>query len=126
MLDLAAVPLFALADRRLSWVAERQSVLAANIANADTPNWQAKDVTPFAAMLRAPGIALAQTAPGHIAGAAAQGAGIRTVPGERSPDGNSVALDKELAKVADTDAAHEIATDLTRKYLGLFRTAIGK
>lgn len=126
MLDLAHVPLFALADRRLAWVAQRQSVLAGNVANADTPGWRAKDVAPFAAVLAAPGIALARTALGHLAGAPAGAARTVAVPGERAPDGNGVALDRELAKIADTDAAHEVATSLTRKFYGLFRVALGK
>jgi len=41
-------------------------------------------------------------------------------------DGNGVALDKQLMKVAETDTAHELVIELTHKYLGLFRTAIGK
>lgn len=118
--------MFALADRRLAWVADRQSLLAQNIANANTPKWQSHDLMPFSATLAAQSVQLAQTAPGHFAGTVTNGPGVAAVPGERSPDGNSVVLDKELAKMADTDSAHEVATSLMRKYLGLFRTAIGK
>ena len=125
-MDLSRIPLFALADRRLAWVAARQSVLAQNIANADTPGWRAQDVTPFGATLAPAGINLAMTAAGHIAGRPANAVGVAPVASERSPDGNSVALDKELAKVADTDSAHEVAIGLTKTYLGMFRTTIGK
>ncbi len=125
-MDVSQIPLFALADKRLGWVAARQAVLAQNIANADTAGFRARDVAPFAAMLTAPGIPLAATAPGHFSGKPAATAKAKDVPGERSPDGNTVALDKELAKVADTDMAHEFATGMTRKYLGMFRIALGK
>ncbi|MFL6717341.1 MAG: flagellar basal body rod protein FlgB [Burkholderiaceae bacterium] len=62
--------------------AQRQQVLASNIANADTPNFKARDFdfaqalqgavgrsNPAAAAVPAPG--LARTAPGHQDGAAA-------------------------------------------------------
>ncbi len=129
-MDLSDVPLFALADRRLAWVDARQTLLARDIANADTPRWRSHDLLPFDATLRQAGVALARTDPGHLAAAGGDGAfgvfGADATVGESAPDGNSVAIDKELVKVADTDATHELVTNLTRKYLGLVRTAIGR
>lgn len=126
-MDLSDVPLFALADRRLAWVDARQSVLARNIANADTPHFQASDVTPFSAALARAGVQLERTEPGHLAAPNSDGGiGIAQQVTERAPDGNSVAIDKELAKIADTDQAHELVTSLTKKYLGFVRTAIGR
>jgi flagellar basal-body rod protein FlgB len=126
-MDLSDVPLFALADRRLAWVDARQSLLAQNIANADTPHWQAHDLKPFAAALQQASVQLVRTDPAHLVQAGAGGVpGGGAVVAEQSPDGNSVAIDKELVKVADTDAAHELVTSLTKKYLGLVRTAIGR
>jgi len=126
-MDLSDVPLFALADRRLAWVDARQSLLAQNIANADTPHWHAHDLTPFASMLQQATVQMVRTDPAHLSPAGAGGVpGGSAVVGEQSPDGNSVAIDKELVKVADTDSAHELVTSLTKKYLSLVRTAIGK
>jgi flagellar basal-body rod protein FlgB len=126
-MDLSDVPLFALADRRLAWVDARQSLLAQNIANADTPHWHARDLKPFAAMLQRATVQMVRTDPTHLASAGADGAPDKSAEvAEQSPDGNSVAIDKELVKVADTDSAHELVTGLTKKYLSLVRTAIGK
>jgi len=58
---------------------QRQQVLASNIANADTPNYKARDID-FKATLQAAlggsgapgGVAVATTAPGHLAGKAGQ------------------------------------------------------
>ncbi len=127
-MDLSDIPLFALADRRLAWVDARQTVLAENIANADTPRWRAQDLQPFAASLHQAGVALAQTDPGHLAPATGPGSvfGAGAAVSEQSPDGNSVAIDKELVKVADTDAVQELVVNLDKKYLGLLRTAIGR
>ena len=125
-LDSSKFALFDLADRRLAWVDRRQQILAQNVANADTPHFQARDVTPFAAQLASAGIVPAQTNPMHLAGTLPAGAKAAPTPGERAPDGNAVSLDVELSKIADTDATHELVGDLYRKYLGFFRTAIGR
>ena len=53
-------------------------------------------------------------------------AGVQIAAGEHALDGNGVALDEQLAKVADTDATHELVTDLYAKYLSMFRTALGR
>jgi flagellar basal-body rod protein FlgB len=124
--DPSSIPLFALADRRLSWIDARQAVLAQNVANADTPGWHSRDLKPFAASLGAAGIALVQTDPGHLSGTAGGTMGAAEQISERAPDGNGVALDQELVKVADTDASHELVSNVTRKYLGMFRLAIGR
>jgi flagellar basal-body rod protein FlgB len=125
-MDTQRIALFDLADKRLAWADQRQAVLAQNIANADTPGWRPRDLQPFDALLKGTGVALAQTDPKHFAGAGAASAGIIEVSGERAPDGNGVALDKELSKVADTDAAHQLVTELYKKYLGFFQTALGR
>jgi flagellar basal-body rod protein FlgB len=125
-MDFSQIPLFALADRRLAWTDQRQQVLAQNIANADTPGWQARDLTPFAQQLQGAGIQLARTSPAHLAPLSGGSFSAVTDAGERSPDGNSVAIDQELTKVADTDSTNELVSALTHTYLGMFRTAIGK
>lgn len=124
-MDVSQIPLFALADRRTAWLAARQSVLAQNIANADTPHYRARDLAPFASGF-APHLALASTASGHLAGRPAPAAPVLTPPGEHAPDGNAVAIDEQLVKVADTDTAHELTLSLSRTYMIMFRTAIGK
>lgn len=127
-MDPTRIPLFDLAEQRLAWADKRQAVLAQNIANLDTPNWQSKDVAPFAqalASVAAP--QLAQTDPGHLAGTLdpAQQSLLTPSPEARAPDGNAVSLDEQLTKVADTATAQEIATTLYKKYMGLFSLALG-
>lgn len=61
--------LFSLAERRLQWLESRQSVLAGNVANANTPGYVSKDVAPFAGVLQNQmTMAMVQTEPGHMAG----------------------------------------------------------
>jgi len=45
------IPVFlaSLASSQASWLAARQTTIASNVANANTPGYQVRDVTPFAA-----------------------------------------------------------------------------
>ena len=70
------IPILSMLRTRLDWSQQRQRVLAENVANADTPNYRARDLQPL--KFEAPGqaagsgimpVSLAQTEPGHIAGA---------------------------------------------------------
>ncbi len=127
-MDPSRIALFDLAERRLAWVGRRQELLAQNIANADTPSWRSRDLKPFAETLsRATAdVVPRRTQPLHLS---PQGGGsLRAKPlaSERAPDGNAVALDVELAKVADSESTHSLVTGLYTKYLGLFRTAAGR
>ncbi len=118
-----------MAEKRLAWADRRQQVLAQNIANANTPKFQPRDTLPFAAMLdRHKATELAQTRPNHLAPLNGGNSGLASLakPRERAPDGNAVSLDDELTKVADTETAQELATGLYKKYLGLFRMALGR
>jgi flagellar basal-body rod protein FlgB len=127
-MDPSSIPLFDLADRRLTWTDRRQEVLAQNIANLNTPNWQAKDLRPFAQALDSvPAPALARTEPGHLAGTqeTAQQSLSTPEPSAREPDGNAVSLDDQLTKVADTATAQQIATALYKQYLSMFSLALG-
>jgi flagellar basal-body rod protein FlgB len=120
------IGVFRLAERRLAWAGERQAVLAQNVANANTPGYQPRDIAPFAAVLGAMSPGLAATDPGHMQPAAGMAGMGHSRPRERAPDGNAVSLEDQLMKVADTSSAQELVANLYRKYQGLFRTALGR
>lgn len=127
-MDPRRIGLFDLAERRLAWADRRQAVLAENIANANTPGYKPHDLRSFAATLdNANVVAPVRTQPNHLAGTAAM------APNEvvdrthaQSPDGNAVALDEQLVKVAETDTTHALVTTIYRKYLGMFSMALGR
>jgi flagellar basal-body rod protein FlgB len=133
-MDLSRIPLFAALKTKMTWLNERQSVLAQNVANADTPAYRAKDLKPldFKAMVAgaAPGVRLATTDPRHIAmGAADDAAGFKTdssKPFEVSPSGNGVSLEEQMMKVTETRASYEMALNLYQKQIGMLRTALGR
>lgn len=117
----------ALAERRMAWLEARQRVLAQNIANADTPGYRPHDLRPFAQLLAGSGgVGLARTDARHLAPARDPEVRPDRLAAGRAPNGNAVSLDEQALKVADTDTAHALAAGLHRRYLGLFRTALGR
>lgn len=127
-MDTPQISLFALAEKRLAWTDRRQTLLAENIANANTPGWKSRDASPFAQLLvgREAAMAPTRTDSAHLPGRPAEVRVAERRKGETAPDGNSVRLDVELSRIADTEGAHELTTNLYMKYLGFFRTALGK
>ena len=113
---------FAVAEKRLEWTGQRQSVLAQNIANVNTPGYTARDVRPFDQVLAAQ----AQPSAGGKAVGMSDRPVVDRTATNRSIDGNAVVLDEQLEKVAETDTANQMAMNLYKKYQSMFRTAIGR
>ncbi len=95
----------------LSLRAERQRVIAGNIANADTPGYKARDFD-FAAALRA--ATGSSSAGDNIARDVMGTPGSRpepvlryAVPSQTNLDGNSVDMDRERAAFADNAVKYE-------------------
>ena len=61
------VNLFDLAAKQSQWLAVRQSAIAGNVANANTPGYTAMDVEPFDKVLDRTAVSLISTDAGHLA-----------------------------------------------------------
>jgi flagellar basal-body rod protein FlgB len=116
----------------MQWHQQRQRVLAENVSNADTPNYQPRDlVRPTAQALASgaqPGLTLVRTSAAHIGpqGGVANLGAERKGGYETRPAGNAVSLDDEMMKVAQNQMDYQAATSLYTRSLGLLKTAIGK
>ena len=64
---METVNLFALATQQSKWLAVRQTAVAGNVANVNTPGYKAVDVEPFESVLDKTGVRLAATQPGRLA-----------------------------------------------------------
>lgn len=109
--------------------AQRQKIVARNIANADTPGFKAKDLKSFADSYRGMGspIGLRSTRPEHVAQSFWPGAAqVSTNSGQRSPNGNSVSIETEMVKTADLRHEHDLALGIYRSGLDLMRISIGR
>src|SRR5262245_11595672 len=107
-MSLDDIPLFAMLRGRLGYLSDRQRLIAENVANADTPGFQPRDLKPFTATpssLAPAGVTPVQTSAMHLA--APGGAGKSGYKPQRSPDsettldGNSVVLEEEMMKMAE-------------------------
>jgi flagellar basal-body rod protein FlgB len=134
-MNVADMPLFSILKERLGWLNQRQAALSQNVANADTPGYSARDLKPinFEDVLKgASGSTqfyptLQVTDPRHIA---LKTAGAASYEDQDSPDpgaagGNTVSLEQEMIKVADTQAEYQAASNLYAKAIGMMKTAIG-
>ena len=131
-MNLTDVPLMSLLRTRMSWLNSRQTLLSQNVANADTPGYAARDLKPvdFETELACAGpkgfSGMAVTDARHIA---LPVSGLQ--PDEQqtevdtTPSGNSVSLEEEMMKVADTQAQYQTASNIYSKAIGMMRTAIG-
>ena len=123
--------------------AQRQQVIASNIANADTPRYQASDVNFADALARATGespdtgrgtvvqVAMQATRPGHIDGGSARGAvvvstaDVQARPSTQpSIDGNTVDMDAERAAFADNTVRYEASFTFLNHQIKTLMSAI--
>jgi flagellar basal-body rod protein FlgB len=130
-MSFADVPLFNLIQEKLSWLSNRQNVLARNIANASTPGYVPQDLAglEFGAVLAAAARGeLGTTNSRHLKSRSSVGGSYRAIaaPGSQSsPDGNSVVLEEQAMKMAETQLGYAEATGLYKKMISLWRSALG-
>lgn len=116
-----------LAARRLQWLDARQQVLAANVANSDTPGYVSRDVSPFADQLSQITMQAARTDPAHFSIDSGSGiAGVQTVAHERAPDGNAISLQQQLTEIAGNDSDQRMTTSLYSKVMQMYSTVLGR
>ncbi|TGS51823.1 flagellar basal body rod protein FlgB, partial [Mesorhizobium sp. M3A.F.Ca.ET.201.01.1.1] len=98
-------------------LAVRQSAIASNIANANTPGYTANDVEPFEKVLDRTAVTLKATEAGHL-GAEATNAGFNVKPEEATgsimPSKNTVVLEDELMKAGEVRRSFELNTAIVK------------
>ena len=117
--------------------ARRGELIANNLANADTPGYQARDIDFRQAMARASGdktvsgVTLSTTQAGHIGGAASANAATNPDLKYRTPlapalDGNTVDAQIEQASFAENAVRYQATlTFLNSKFRGLLTAILG-
>lgn len=142
-MDLAHTTFFGVLRTRLDQLAERQRLIAENIANATTPGYRPRDLDTSAferalasASQTGDSAALTRTHPGHLAAGGASalsgagGGGVFTAgrvvtrdDSETTIDGNAVILEEEAARATETRMSFESGIALYQKGLELIRLA---
>jgi flagellar basal-body rod protein FlgB len=131
-MTLSSISLFSALADKMRWHQARQGVLAENIANADTPGYIERDLTPFTfadQMKSVATVTTTATSPTHFSvssGGDTGGFGSESSPFEITPSGNGVTLEDEMMKVSGNDMDYQTVTALYTRSMAILRTAIGR
>ena len=111
--------LFELASSQARWLEVRQSTIAANVANANTPGFKARDVEPFNKVLDATPVRLAQTSPTHMQLSPTETDARKTAKKdswEVVHSGNSVSLEQEMVKGGEVNRDYSMNSAIVRSF----------
>lgn len=97
-----------LADVHAQWSSVRQTVIAGNIANANTVGFKASDVTSFEKVLNNTSF----DKPGESAGISI----LQDKPWDVLHSGTAVSLPNEMIKAGDTASGFELNTSVMRSF----------
>ena len=123
---------FSVQQQALGLRAYRQQVLAGNIANADTPNYKARDFDFATALKEATSgrsggnLALATTSPRHLSGGVEAGPArlMYRTPAQSSADGNTVEMDVERAQFSDNAIQYDAGLTFLTSQIKMLMAAV--
>ncbi len=122
-------------EKLIDFQYDRHTVLATNIANIDTPGYKGNDLRFSDELKKAASskgsMPLKKTNEKHLPLKAGELRGVthQVVPSSGAVqrlDGNTVDLDKEMAKLSENSLYYSTAVQILSKKLGLIRTAISE
>lgn len=119
---------------RMGWLSSRQKIVAENVANASTPGFKPHDLAAqdFGALMTAGGpdaegqMGLMVTNAMHIQMQTPVPAGAKEITSndsETTMDGNSVVLEEQMLKMAESRQQFEAAVGFYEKSMSLIRMA---
>jgi len=123
-METGRIGVIGLADRRMHYLAESQKVISQNVANADRPNYKAREVKPFSEVLaRTVPSSPVRTNPLHLQGTRNVGTvpTVLTKDAEGSISGNNVNMDEQMTRAAQVKDQHALASSLYKKAMGFLR-----
>ncbi|WP_426040424.1 flagellar basal body rod protein FlgB [Brevundimonas sp. TWP2-3-4b1] len=132
-MGVADISLLSQIKGRMTWLDERQRLIAQNVANSDTPGYVGRDLrapTDFAAAMRdGGGLRMVQTSAGHMPVGGPNGAPVARFTSEASPDsettldGNAVVVEEQMLKMAESRMAYDAAIGLYSKAMAMIGLA---
>ena len=134
-MTLDDIPIFAMLKSRLSYLTDRQQVIAQNVANSDTPGFTPMDLKPFtvpqqggAGTLALAPVSTTLTSPMHLtppgqAGLSAAAKPVANPDSETTLNGNSVVLEEEMVKMSQARTEYDAAVSFYEQSLALIQQA---
>ena len=113
------VNLFELATKQSQWLSVRQSAIAGNIANVNTPGYHTLEVEPFDKVLDGTRVAIKATQVSHLSGDA--GAEVLSIRQREDgpavlPSKNNVVLENELMDAGEVRRAFELNAGIVKAF----------
>jgi len=129
-MSIADSGILGLMSSKMTYLGQKQAVLAENVANADTPSYKAKELTPFtfADAMQSTQAGMAVTDPRHIVPASMAGVNARTKRTESLetlPSGNSVDLEQQMMEVSKTTLDYQASASIYQKFMTMMKIAAG-
>ena len=121
------IHLFEVAAQQVRWLSTSQSVIAANVSNANTPGYRSQIVQPFSDVMDKTQLQLASTNASHLEldPIQAQAASIKDdTPWEVTDSGNSVSLEQEMIKASDVNRSYSLNTSLVKAFHGKLMASV--
>ncbi len=130
------IGLFQAIGAKMDFLNQRQSIIAQNVANADTPGYRPKDLVDvdFSSMLekKAHGnvnlVSVATTDEQHLGNANATGdvnSRKQRDTYEVAPAGNAVIMEEQLMHAGQNAMDYNMMVNVYQKQIGLFKIALG-
>ena len=143
-MSLENISLFTGLRAKMQYLDRRHGVLAQNVANSDTPNYQERDLKSpdFSRLLsgisrnRAAG-ALADVQMAAATSGSDNGLALKSRTKERlkteiveteyevNPSGNHISIEEQMVKLNKNSMDYQLMTNLYRKNVGFIKTALG-
>ena len=139
------IPLFAMLKSRMGYLSERQKVIAQNVANADTPDYQPRDLKAFTFKATldqqatgqpyrggpvspgsTSGVQMVATSAAHMSPSkpASQWRAPEAADSETTLDGNSVTLEDQMLKMTDARMNYDAAVSFYQKSMSLLSASL--
>lgn len=122
-----SIYLFQVASQKSEWLSARQTAVASNVANANTPGYRALDVQPFSIVLDNSPLTMAATNPGDIAPAVSPMDSLQQVetdPSEETLSGNTVNLEQQMINLGDVTRDFSMTANIRRAFHQLILSAL--
>ena len=122
-----SIYLFQLASQKAEWLSARQTAVASNVANANTPSYRALDVQPFSVLLDTSPIAMATTNAAHMTPPPSALDSLREVetdPTEETLSGNSVNVEQQMINLSEVARDFSMTANVRRAFHQLILSAL--
>lgn len=110
--------IFGLASQRTAYLAQRQTVVAENVANVDTPGYTSKDLSSFTEALDATALRMSRSQSMHLASmdSADSSDVVNEMPWSVKHSGNSVSLPQEMLKAGEVSREYALGTSVVKSF----------